>query len=206
MTQENQNQNLSSLGDFNPLSPNPSSPEAPVSQNPHPPFQPPQQTFVYRREAIAETQYASFWRRLAASFLDGIIINIGSFFIGLVFGFAFGFTKSLTSSFSSQYEEGLSSVNIILTFLISLICILISGFYYIYFIGAKGQTLGKMALNIKVVDEETNEAPGYLSAFLREVIGKFLSLFFFLGFLWVIWDKKKQGWHDKIAHTIVVKL
>jgi len=63
-----------------------------------------------------------------------------------------------------------------------------------------------MALKIKVINEETNNPPGYPSAFLREVIGKFLSLFFFLGFLWVIWDKKKQGWHDKIAHTIVVKV
>ena len=219
MMQENQNQNLSPLGDLNPKSSNPPSPEDPVSQNSSlpteqgfpPPSQPPQQTFAHRTETIAETQYASFWRRLAASFLDGIILGATLGIIGLLFSFIQVLISppSFSSSpynFHSEVYNQLSPTKITFSILTYLINMIISIFYYIYFIGAKGQTLGKMALNIKVVNEETNEAPGYLSAFLREFIGKFFSLFFFLGFLWVIWDKKKQGWHDKIAHTIVVKL
>lgn len=42
-------------------------------------------------------------------------------------------------------------------------------------------------------------------AFLREVIGKFVSgLVLYLGYLWAFWDKNRQAWHDKIADTYVV--
>ncbi|MBI4337857.1 MAG: RDD family protein [Chloroflexi bacterium] len=77
--------------------------------------------------------------------------------------------------------------------------------YYVLMTGLRGQTLGKMALGIKVVDER-GQVPGVGRAALREVIGKFLSaLALGLGFLWIAWDGKKQGWHDKIATTFVVR-
>jgi len=79
--------------------------------------------------------------------------------------------------------------------------------YYIYFIGKSGQTLGKKVMKIKVIKIKTNEHPDYVGSFLREVVGKFVSgLVFGLGYLWIIWDDKKQGWHDKIAGTVVVKV
>ena len=40
---------------------------------------------------------------------------------------------------------------------------------------------------------------------LRETVGKLVSaLILLLGFLWILWDKDRQGWHDKIAGTLVV--
>ena len=77
--------------------------------------------------------------------------------------------------------------------------------YYVYFT-AKGQTLGKKALKIRVVRVENGEAPGYTKAFLREVVGKMVSAAVLgLGYLWMLWDGKKQTWYDKIAGTVVVK-
>lgn len=77
--------------------------------------------------------------------------------------------------------------------------------YYWLFTGIKGQTLGKMALSIKVVDEN-GHIPGLGKAALREVVGKILScITLYIGFLWIIWDGNKQGLHDKIANTYVVK-
>lgn len=77
--------------------------------------------------------------------------------------------------------------------------------YWWLLTGLKGQTLGKMALGIKVVDKQGN-IPGLGRAVLREILGKLVSIIvFYLGFLWIIWDKDKQGWHDKIASTYVVK-
>lgn len=77
--------------------------------------------------------------------------------------------------------------------------------YYWLFTGLKGQTLGKMLVGIKVVDAQGNR-PGLASAALREILGKLVSaIVFFLGFLWIAWDRQKQGWHDKIAITYVVK-
>jgi len=65
---------------------------------------------------------------------------------------------------------------------------------------------GKRLMKIKVIDKESGEVPGFLKAFLREFVGKFISsIFLSLGYFWAIWDKEKQGWHDKIAGTIVVK-
>jgi uncharacterized RDD family membrane protein YckC len=85
------------------------------------------------------------------------------------------------------------------------IALLISFLYHWLFIGLKGQTLGKMVLGIKVIDEN-GDIPGLGKAAMREVVGKFVSaITLYIGFLWIAWDKKKQGLHDKIAETYVVK-
>ncbi len=141
--------------------------------------------------------YAGFWARFGASLLDGLIIGAVSFVINFVVGIVAAFSgNGPTSSILKMISQVVSWV----VFAIELV-------YFIYFIGAKGQTLGKMALKIKVVKVGTNEAPGYLKAFLREVVGKFISSFvFLLGFLWMLWDKNKQTWHDKIAGTVVIKV
>ena len=77
--------------------------------------------------------------------------------------------------------------------------------YYVLLTGLKGQTLGKMALGIQVVDSQGNP-PGIWRAILREVIGKLVStIVLLLGFLWVVWDPRKRGWHDYIGGTYVVR-
>mgnify|MGYP001576219216 FL=1 len=99
------------------------------------------------------------------------------------------------------------AVSVVSGVLKSIIASTLIGFgYYVFFIGHRGQTLGKMAMKIKVVDMTTGNAPGYLKAFLREVVGKIISgIALSLGYLWMLWDKDKQTWHDKIASTVVVK-
>ena len=58
---------------------------------------------------------------------------------------------------------------------------------------------------MKVVDERTGLTPGVGQSIVRYV-AYFASIIpFFLGFLWIAVDKKKQGWHDKIAKTVVIK-
>ena len=145
--------------------------------------------------AVPTTIYAGFMPRLGASIVDSIIVSIVSgiitFVLGMVIGIATGGSDAAVS-----VAQGLASI----------IQFAIFAAYYIYFIGSKGQTLGKMLLKIKVVNSETNAVPGYASAFLREVVGKILSsLVLGLGYLWMLWDPKKQTWHDKIAKTIVIK-
>jgi uncharacterized RDD family membrane protein YckC len=67
-----------------------------------------------------------------------------------------------------------------------------------------GQTIGKRLVGIRVVRED-GEPVGLVSVLVRHCAGYLLSaLGAFLGFLWVVWDPKHQGWHDKIARTIVV--
>ena len=82
---------------------------------------------------------------------------------------------------------------------------LISFGYYIVLTAAFGATLGKMALGIKVVDESGQKA-GFFKVLIRETIGKIVSAFILLlGYIWILFDGKQQGWHDKIATTFVVK-
>ena len=69
----------------------------------------------------------------------------------------------------------------------------------------KSTTPGKMVVSAKIVDAKTLGDPSTGQLIVRYV-GYFISTFvFFLGFLWVAFDKRKQGWHDKIAGTLVIK-
>lgn len=75
--------------------------------------------------------------------------------------------------------------------------------YYTYFFG-KGQTLGMKAVKIKLCGTDGTYPVGYGKGFLR-CIGMIISgLVIGLGYLWILIDENKQGWHDKIAGTYVV--
>ena len=70
---------------------------------------------------------------------------------------------------------------------------------------ARATTPGKKILGMRVVKENGNRA-GFLTMLFREVIGKFISaIVVLLGFIWILFDKENQGWHDKLASTYVIK-
>ncbi len=69
---------------------------------------------------------------------------------------------------------------------------------------ARGTTPGKMLLGMRVA-RESGERAGFFTMLIRELIGKTISFIVFgLGFLWILLDKDKQGWHDKLMNTYVV--
>ncbi|MFZ6647125.1 RDD family protein [Undibacterium sp. TJN25] len=69
----------------------------------------------------------------------------------------------------------------------------------------KSATPGKMAIGAKIVDADTGLPPSMRQHIIRYV-GYFVSMIpFFLGFLWIVFDNRKQGWHDKMAGTVVVR-
>ena len=78
--------------------------------------------------------------------------------------------------------------------------------YYVYFWSAAGggQTLGMKALGIKVIKTD-GSALSVTGAIIRYVGLIIAFLCFFIGVIWVAFDANKQGWHDKIAGTYVVK-
>jgi len=70
----------------------------------------------------------------------------------------------------------------------------------------RGQSIGMMAVGIKLV-KETGEEIGFARSLLRHTVGYVLSLVGLgLGFLWVLFDAKHQGWHDKLSRTLVVRM
>ena len=138
--------------------------------------------------AAVAVEYAGFWIRLRAAIIDGIIIWSTSFVL----------SRLLISNMFGMF--GYRSA-----FLPPIFSFPVFWLYYWLFTGIKGQTPGKMVLRIKVVDARGNR-PGLGVAAMREILGKTLSaLALYIGFLWIAWDKQKQGWHDKIANTYVVK-
>ena len=66
-------------------------------------------------------------------------------------------------------------------------------------------TIGGIVLGLKVV--RTDAKPlSFPVALVRSLAAAFSIFVLFLGFLWIAWDREKQGWHDKIAGTYVLKM
>src|SRR5215471_2996140 len=113
---------------------------------------------------------AGFWRRFAGAFIDGILLSIVS--------------RILEAATSRGAGAGIG--------------LLISAAYFTILIGStRGQTLGQMALGIRVIDFNTGGPIGYGRAFIRWIVS-------ILGYFWMLWDKEKQCWHDKAANDVVV--
>jgi uncharacterized RDD family membrane protein YckC len=77
--------------------------------------------------------------------------------------------------------------------------------YFTLFVGAsRGQSPGMSALGIRVVSFDGSGSIGYGRALIRWVGGLLSTIPIFLGFFWMLWDKEKQCWHDKLASDVVV--
>ncbi|GAA2130568.1 hypothetical protein GCM10009760_03260 [Kitasatospora kazusensis] len=76
---------------------------------------------------------------------------------------------------------------------------------YTYMQGTKGQSLGQKAVNIRVLSEATGQPIGWGMAFVRQLCHMLDYFVCCLGFLWPLWDAKKQTFADKIISTVVVK-
>lgn len=76
--------------------------------------------------------------------------------------------------------------------------------YFVAFWSTTGRTVGMLAMGIRLV--RTDGQPLTWITGLLRYVGYVLSIIpLFLGLLWILWDRNKQGWHDKIAHTLVIR-
>jgi uncharacterized RDD family membrane protein YckC len=134
-----------------------------------------------RGESITRTGspvYAGFWIRLGAELIDSALVAVAA-----------GIMATVVSLAPTDWLSVL------------FIPVIIYGVYK----HLKCQTLGRRILGLTVVNQAGEEV-SFWRGTLRETIGKFVSaIFFFLGYIWVAFDRDKQGWHDKIAGTYVVR-
>ena len=71
---------------------------------------------------------------------------------------------------------------------------------------AYGLTPGKWMLGVRVVKQDSGMAAGFWRMALRQIVGQWLAaIVCYLGFIWALFDANRQGWHDKIAKTLVVR-
>ncbi len=134
-----------------------------------------------------EVIYAGFWRRCLATIIDWVWLYGAIYFcLWLIQGEDF-----------MSLSAGYTVTQFILEWIIPLVVVLA---FWI----KTSSSPGKMLLNIRIVDAKTLEKVSPPRLLLR-YIAYFVSFIpLFLGVFWVGWDKKKQGWHDKIAQTILV--
>lgn len=85
-------------------------------------------------------------------------------------------------------------------FLLVIVC----SSYFVFLEGYGGKTIGKMIMGITVIGDDGGRID-IVKAFTRRAFSLFSASFFFIGFLWALFDTNSQTWHDKIAGTLVVK-
>ncbi|MBP7764358.1 MAG: RDD family protein [Deltaproteobacteria bacterium] len=148
-------------------------------------------------------RFAGFWRRFVAYTIDGVIISLMFMVLMIIAGVAF--FAGAVSGDSSAWVAKLSNPEELgaLTIWMWLFSFVVNIAYFTYFHGSTGRTPGKMLLGLQVVSVQGTPI-SYGVAFLRSVGYLVSSVVFCLGYIWVAFDKRKQGWHDKIAQTVVI--
>ena len=130
--------------------------------------------------------YAGFWQRAAAFVIDALLVTV---IVVPVMVLGFGMRRISLDPAEHSWD------------LLALLAIALAIVGFWRYCGA---TPGKIALGIRIVDAVSGGRPGSVRLALR-FIGYFISAFpLYLGFLWIAVDRRKQGWHDKIARTIVI--
>ncbi len=148
-----------------------------------------------------QARYGGFWIRFVAVFIDGIIVSIPTFILGLIVGVIYGVANSASGNSGNQAANtAFTGVQL----LIDLLAFVISVSYFVYFWG-RGSTLGMRLFHLRVADATTGLPIGYGRAGLR-YLGYILSVIVcYIGLIWAAFDSRKQGWHDKIASTVVLQ-
>ena len=141
-----------------------------------------------------DTEYTGFWVRLAAYVIDSIIVFFGLLFVRL-------FLSGIMSVLSDTWIGG----NILFHY--TLKDILLYGFQVLYFILCTyltGTTLGKRAMNLRVVSADGQKLT-ILNVVYRETIGRFLcSISVGIGYIIAGVDREKRGLHDILCDTRVI--
>lgn len=105
------------------------------------------------------------------------------------------------------WADGSAPVAGFMVMLLGMIIPIVFWFYnWPYRQGSTGSTIGKKMMGIRVVGEQTHQPIGFGLTWLREIVHYFDGLLFCLGYLWPLWDTKRQTFADKIMSTVVVPI
>lgn len=134
-------------------------------------------------------EYAGFWIRVMAALIDSVIVMI--------------ITLPITTAIYGEvprdgYTYLLGGWDFVINYLFPAVAVII---FWVY----KSATPGKLFNKLSIIDAKTGGKPS-VGQYIVRYLGYFLSIIpLFAGLIWVAFDKRKQGWHDKIAGTLVIK-
>lgn len=145
--------------------------------------------------ALPEPQYVGFWARFLAMLIDSLLLIV---ILGLIIGAFFGQKyMELAMAGDPTAAQGLGAAYLIQLVLPAAIILA----FWIY----RSATPGKMVISAEIVDAKSLGKPSVGQLIVRYVGYYISSIVLCLGFLWIAFDARKQGWHDKIAGTVVIK-
>lgn len=140
---------------------------------------------------VTQVRYGGFWVRTLAILIDAIALSLISTALAPFMGL--GPTVSVENT-RLQIDTAANAVST----LVGLV-------YFIGFWAWRGQTVGMMPFNLQVVRADDGTRIDWVRALLRYV-GLIISIIpLFLGVIWAAFDDRRQGWHDKIAGTVVIR-
>ena len=138
---------------------------------------------------MGEPRYVGFWKRFVAFLIDSfVLLAIMVPLLAAVYGWSYFDTER--AGFAGIWDF--------------LVQIVLPAGAAILFWRYKGATPGKMAISAAIVDAQSLGAASTKQLVVR-YFAYFVSILpLFLGFAWIGFDRRKQGFHDKIAGTLVI--
>ncbi len=136
-----------------------------------------------------DIEYAGFWVRVGAALIDSLLIFIVILpILTLIYG----------QEYWTNDSFAMGIWDVLLNYVLPAIAIIL---FWLY----KSATPGKMALKLTIVDASTGGKPS-----TGQLVGRYFAYYvsiipLMLGIIWVGIDKRKQGWHDKLAGTVVIR-
>jgi uncharacterized RDD family membrane protein YckC len=136
-----------------------------------------------------ELEYVGFWARVGASIIDTLLVMV---ICAPLLLWIYGADYWL----SDEFIKG--PADVLINWILPAIAIVL---FWIY----RQATPGKMVISARIVDAKTGGKPT-----TGQLIGRYFGYYvstipLFLGLIWVAFDPRKQGWHDKLAGTVVVR-
>jgi uncharacterized RDD family membrane protein YckC len=152
-------------------------------------------------------EIASFWRRAGAFLLDGVFWNVVSWPLAALLQIAPDASlfptlepgEAPTEEFWTAFAQ---AFDVLMLYLVAYtLTVAVAQLV----LEAYGWTPGKAALGLRIVRDDGHR-PGPVHALARAFTRILSAVPLLLGYLWVAWDPRRQAWHDKLAHTYVVRL
>lgn len=140
---------------------------------------------------VERAKYVGFWPRVGATVIDGIILSI----ISAPLLIALYGTEYFTDP-DGPVIAGMG--DLLISYVLPAVAVIL---FWLY----KRATPGKMAVSAQVVDAQTGNTLTTGQAVGRYFAYLLATLPLGLGLLWVAFDPRKQGWHDKLAGTVVIR-
>lgn len=138
-----------------------------------------------------DMEYAGFWVRVVATLIDTVLIMVITFpLLVSIYGWGY-FDPDQTGIVAGPADA-------LISWVLPAVAVVLFWMY-------RQATPGKMAMSLRIVDADTGK-----NLTIGQSIGRYLAYFvsilpLCLGLVWVAFDKRKQGWHDKLAGTVVIR-